>query len=357
MNNKELVREMIIKCRLLDLPKITLVMPTHRTSPENKKDKILFKNLLHNIKNDLENHYPKSTYETTLEKLNRILDDTMFWMHQSLGLVVLASGHFIETLHLQYQPSAQTLVSSNFYIQPIFKETEILEKNYLVDLAKDRFKIYRINQYQMMEMSDMDIKTSFSELYDDFDSDSNVNVGSYGGLSGMYHGHRDKSSETKKDREKYFRYLDKEFRKLHVQDQSQFIFSGTKENISMFKQIAQVNYYHDSAIDKPLSSIKNNELEEKIKEILTPLLKDKINTIEKEMVKSINNQSLLVDFIEIQKASLEGRVKKAIIKANHLPSNKLNAVINQIIEHNGEVILMSEDQMKMSNDIIAIINS
>ena len=72
MNNKEKIRKLILECKDSNLPRISLVMPTHKKSPENKKDMILYKNLLHNIKTALEGQYARSIYENTLEKLQKI---------------------------------------------------------------------------------------------------------------------------------------------------------------------------------------------------------------------------------------------------------------------------------------------
>ncbi len=357
MNNKEKIRKLILECKDSNLPRISLVMPTHKKSPDNKKDMILYKNLLHNIKTALEGQYARSIYENTLEKLQKIQEDTMFWMYNSDGLLVLACGDTIETFRLQYPVMEKISVSDAFHIQPIFAQQEIFGKHYLIDLAKDRFKLYRISQNKIIEMNDLEIKTSFSELYDDFDMDSNVNVGTYGGLSGMYHGHREKSEETKKDREKYFRYLDREFKKLHQIDGSHFIFAGTTENIMTFKHISQENFYHELTINHPLSSLKPEEIEEVINDILQPLVDETKNMIEQDIRKSKYNDNYVNDFSIIQEASKEGRIRKLIIKekqtmAVNIP---LDNVVNEVIVYHGDIIVFDEDTIDLKDDITAII--
>jgi len=357
MNNKEKIKEMIRHCKSKESPKISLVMPTHRTSPENRKDKILFKNLVQDIKVALENEYDRTSYEKSLDNLQRLQEDTMFWMHASKGLLVLACDDQIETFKLQEQVDDKISVSNAFHVQPIFKHHEIYGKNYLIDLAKDRFKMYRIQTEGIEEMTDLEIKTSFTELYDDFDQDANVNVASYGGLSGMYHGHREKSNETQKDREKYFRYLDKEFKQIHQKDGSQFVFSGTKENIAIFKKISNQDFYHELTIDQPLASMNHQQVQEKIDQILKPLLEKSMNDIKRDIRKAENEGKCLKDFDAIKQASDQGRVSSMIVieKPSLSVNIPLDTVINQVITFNGDVIVLDSDDLENYGQYLAIV--
>ncbi|HKL47960.1 MAG TPA: hypothetical protein VJ878_04750 [Candidatus Izemoplasmatales bacterium] len=357
MNNKEKIKEVIRHCKSLESPKISLVMPTHRTSPENRKDKILFKNLLQDIKVALENEYDRTSYEKSLDRLNQLLEDTMFWMHTNKGLLVVACDEYFETFKLQDQVKEKISVSDAFHVQPIFKHYEIYGKNYLIDLAKDRFKMYRLQQEGIQEMTNLEIKTSFTELYDDFDQDANLNVASYGGLSGMYHGHREKSNETQKDREKYFRYLDKEFKQLHQEEDSQFIFSGTRDNIAMFKKISDENFYHELTINKPLASMKHNEIQNKIGDILKPLIDEALENIKKDIRNAEQDNKCIKDFVDIKEAVEQGRVDSMILKdkptmAVNIP---LDGMVNRVIDYGGDVIVLSPEELKDYGDYIAIL--
>jgi hypothetical protein len=357
MNYKEKARQLIEETKDLKSPKISLVMPTHKTSPDNRKDKILFKNLLQDLKAALESDYDKANYESTLELLNNLQEDSMFWNHNENGLLVLACGEKVESFRLQEEVDDKISVSDAYHLQPLFMHHDLYGKNYLVDLAKDRFSIYKINNGQIQEMSDTEIKTSFSELYDDFDQDANVNVGNYGGLSGMYHGHREKSNETKKDREKYFRYLDKEFKRLHRLEDSQFIFSGTKENIAIFKKLSQEDFYHELAIEKPLASIKQENLSNKIDEILKPLIEESLESLHNEIRKAEGENKALNDLDSIKDYANQGRIKKVIIK--HKPTLSVNIpldeALNTVIAYGGDIVVLSEDDFKESHDLIAIV--
>ncbi|MGE4571297.1 MAG: hypothetical protein AB7E09_00985 [Candidatus Izemoplasmatales bacterium] len=357
MNKKDKIKQMILDCQNLDSPKITVVMPTHRKSPENRKDMILFKNLMNDVLTLLESHYPRNTYEKSLVKLRQLQEDSMFWTYNLDGLVIFACGDLLETFRLQYSVKEKISVAQAFHVQPIFAHQEIYGKHYLIDLAKDRFKMYSINQDKIDEMNDIEIKTSFSELYDDFDTDSNVNVGTYGGLSGMYHGHREKSEETKKDREKYFRYLDREFKKLHNLENSHFIFAGTSENISIFKSISQEPYYHEFTINQPLGSLKADEIKDIVQDFLSPLDEEWKIRIEKEVRKAQYQDKYLSDFSKIKESVDKSKIKTIIIKENQSMAVNvhLDELVNQVIMKDGYIVVFNKDVIDIKEDLAGII--
>jgi len=352
MEKKERILELVNHCG--EAPKVTIMMPTSRKSPDNKKDKILFKNLIQKCRTVLEKKYSPPTYEKMLEKLYALHEDTMFWAYSKRGLVVLGSNENIETFKLNRDVKEEAKVSQVFDLRPIMAYEESIGIHYLVDLAKDRFKIYTISDKEINEMADHEIKDSFTQLFDDFDFEGNLNVGSYGGLQGMYHGHRDKSEEKTKDRNRFFRYLHKEFTNLHKENQSHFFFAGTKENIAAFKKLAQEDFYHDLAIEQPLSSMNHNKLDEKIESITNELKHDAIQKLSKEINDAYNKGKVIKDRENIFKAMKEGRLAKLYIKGNVSYSNNYDEILYEALTNNVEPYVIYSDEIELEKDLIAV---
>lgn len=347
------IKTLLEKCT--GSPKITMMMPTHRRSPENQKDKILFKNLAQEVRLYLEKYSSRTTFNKISESLQKIQDDTMFWAHTEDGLVVLICEDMIETYQIHHSVKAKTVISDAFHLSPLLSYHETLGHHYLVDLAKDRMKIYHIKKSGIDEMRDHEIFTSFNELFDDFDAEGNLNVGSYGGLQGMYHGHRDRSEEVKKDRVKFFRYLDRELQKLHSIDNSHFFFSGTKNNISLFKSMTDKEYYHDLSIEQPLSSLKNNELEEKISKITQVLEQKSIDILEKEMQRAYHHNKALIGYNEVKQSVGEKSIAKILLNDSLANIKSLDKTINEAILNNIEVIVLKDNEIKIKDQIIGIL--
>lgn len=350
--NKNL-KKLLENCK--GTPKITIMMPTHRKSPDNQKDKIIFKNLSKEVRNSLEKYSNRNVLNSVTENLEKLQEDTMFWVHTEEGLLVLLCEDKMYTFNIHHSVPAQTSISDAFHLNPLLSHEESLGHHYLVDLAKDRMKIYHIGQSGLEEMRDHEIFTSFDELFDDFDADANLNTGSYGGLQGMYHGHREKSEQVEKDRKKFFQYLDKELQNLHIKDNSHFFFSGTKDNIVKFKSMTDKVYYHDLSIEKPLASLKNNELENKIEKIIQSLVNESINKLEKEIERAYHHNKALIGFNEIKKSLDEKPISKIILNSSLRDIKALDKLINQAILKDIEVIVLKDSELKLKDRILAIV--
>ena len=84
MTNTERLYAFLDKHYKVDSPRISLYMPTHRKSPDNKKDSILFKNLILEAEYALAGRYHRRDWEPVVAHLRRILGEADFgavpWM-------------------------------------------------------------------------------------------------------------------------------------------------------------------------------------------------------------------------------------------------------------------------------------
>ena len=356
---------MIIQKRLNDLldvcnekkvPKITIALPTHRTVPENKQDLIVYSNLLKDVKIQLEAGFPKVEWEQTYNKLLQLKDNVDFWNNATDGLVVMACENNLELFLLNHSIKEVVSVGSHFHVQPLFMFEQLYDDYYLIDLGKDRIKIYEVGVGGFEEIIPESIKRKFSDLFDNVDSNANYNSASYSGVSGTSHGHREKSEEEDKYREKYFRYLDKEFKKMYVETGMKFILAGTTENVAAFRSFAQEKIYLDDEINKPLSSLDNAGLLKEIDKLLIPKQEETLEKLNKEIESAIGNEKFIHELKEIGVAATEGRISKLVVvdrienKVNH----ELDEMISEALATGSElVVLDSESEIK--HDLMAII--
>lgn len=354
MNNRERLTGIVNYGNEREAPKVTITLPTHRRDPENQQDKILFKNLLQEARESLSANYPRRLWEPVIEQMLLLLNESLFWMHTYDGLVVLGCDDRVETFMLRYPVSEAWYAGDCFNIFPLFTLHQIIDESYLVDLSKDRIELYCVNVDSVEKVRESDLKTSFSELFDDFDADANLNVGTYSGLKGTHHGHRTKPEELEKDREKYFRYLDKAFEKIHKSSGRRFILAGTAENLSVFKKLSQGRYYYDRTLDKPLPSIAKTDLPEKLQEILQPVMDRTLEALGTELKKAEHAGKLLTELSEIQAACTEGRIRKLILKDHTETTQKESLQLISDAFSVGAALVVLKDQLPLEHPLMAI---
>ncbi|NLJ93914.1 MAG: hypothetical protein GX326_00240 [Clostridiaceae bacterium] len=141
------------------------------------------------------------------------------------------------------------------FLLPLIETTQKVENHFVLDISKDRFQLWFSNGVKLFPIEE-DVAKSFSELFDDLDSNADVNFGSYRGKVPTYHGHRAKPEEDEKNKEKYFRYMDNQLSTYFKNHDLKVILGGTTENIADWKSRATSRYYLEPDLGKPVGDFR-----------------------------------------------------------------------------------------------------
>lgn len=338
-----------------DSPRISIYMPTHRMSPENKKDPILFKNLLADAKKILDHKYPRKDWEAIVRKLESMQEDIKFWNHTADGLAVLADAMDIKTFRLETNVPSYVVVDDYFYLVPLLQYFDPMGNAYLMDLSKDRFTLYRVSRNMVEEVNQDLIETSFAELFNDFDAQAGLNFGGYGGGNAAYHGHRAKPEEEEKDRDKYFRYIDSKLPGVIREEEIPVILAGIPDNTSEYKKLAKGTFYLDATIDKPFDSMDMDQKLSSVREILLPRFEKQINDL-KERYDYLHSQGK----VSIGLKNVEENAEAARIEILFLSEDQdketlhlVNDLVTKVITAGGDVVIL--DAGRARNKISAIL--
>jgi hypothetical protein len=96
-----------------DYPSLSLLAPTHRTAPANKKDRIVVKNLAVEGLNRLHGEFKKREVASLVKNLNRLIDG-VDWQHSLDGLALFASRDVATAIQLPFRPKARVIIDSSF---------------------------------------------------------------------------------------------------------------------------------------------------------------------------------------------------------------------------------------------------
>lgn len=253
-------------------PFVSIYLPTHRITQDIKQDKLVLKNLIKEAEESLAENYEKREYQAIITELTSLIDDPdeSLWRHAKDGLALLACQEKIFAIKLSYSVDERAIVANSFHIKPLIKGLQFGYCYYLLSLSKDRYDLYRGDAIDFAKVSLPDeYKNEFTMIYDDFDNDSNLNAGSFGGQESGYHGHRTKSEEDEKDREKFFRHVDKEVATLvEPHENIPVILATLTQHQSEFRDLSTLSNLLDTGIEKPVESLTEQELKEDALEII-----------------------------------------------------------------------------------------
>jgi len=357
MINEKKRDQLISELLTASAPKISIFIPTHRAYPSNMQDPILYKNQLKLLENELTDSYPRRDWQGTLERLFALLDDDDFWSHTTEGLGVLAADGRAETFLLEAPAGPALRLGDSFHLLPLYPLKGSVSRAWLADVSRDRFIMYHVSGEDVSPMELPDIKTNFKELFDDIQTDTNMRTGSYGGLSGAFHGHGAGQEEADKGREKYFRYLDGAFSELFKNTSLPMILAGTEENLAQYRQLAKGAFYLEGMIEKPLESLDHAEILEQVRRILEPHIEKSLDGLRTLISNQEKENKAVSDLPGIRKAAEEGRVDTLILPGS-LKENEqalLDRAAEQVLENGGRLYADKDGLLDLPNGRLALL--
>ena len=335
--------------------KISIFMPTHRREPDNRKDALVFKNLLKEVEEKLK-AFPDHKMEKTMMSLNDLQKETLFWNHSKDGFGILATSDKIEKFELAYCVAPSVKVDNTFHLLPLLKYLEGTDEAYIADLSRNRFKLYFFDGVVSTPVKPEGLEEDFTDLFNDFDPDS-IKSRQFNSLVGSFHGGPSKAEEVQKDREKYFRYLDSGFERIRKNKPVPVILAGTSDNIIAFKELAKGDFYSAESIEQPLDSLSINEINEQAIEVLSKQHKVRNKNLKDSAAASMRANLGETDPAKIKKLAEEGRVAELLINDSYIgeDSTELDELITGLYATGAKLRILNDEDDNRKEPFIAIL--
>lgn len=320
---------------------VSIYLPTHRNAPENKQDRIRFKNLINQAEKELSEKLAVRNPSQFLEEAERLYQDLMFWTHASDGLALLIDEVETRILNLEGKIPERLVVGDRFHLLPLLNYYEFLNESYILDIAKDRFRLYYGSREGIEAIETPEVVQNFSDLYDDRDLQSDHH---HSGRVANFQGHQSKSEINEKETEKYLRYVAKGLGGVFKDSQLPLLVFGTTEVLSLFKDFSKGELEIYRLVDKPLSSLQINQIYGKLKEILLPRYEKEIESyladLDNEIAKDrgTDNESLVL------REAPSGRIEALFIASDMggLIEEETDKLVQNVLTTDGKVVLIDE---------------
>jgi hypothetical protein len=189
---------------------ITILFPTHRTSPERRKDALLFSNLIEETKNLLQliDHTEAHNKKIVLKELDaylKIIDFT----HSEDGIGIYISPTVSELIYFPFEVEQKVQIDTTFYTRELryFQQTQI---DYaIVALSQKHVNIYLAQGPKIHLVHNDDFPLDYSEEYE-YTKPSKIS--SYGSIV-LKQYEKEKSTIEDVRRIDFFKHADKLFDK------------------------------------------------------------------------------------------------------------------------------------------------
>lgn len=364
-------------------PCLTIMMPTHGTPPEREGDPLVFKNLVNELKEKMENNGYKNQVEW-LSPLETVFRDRDFWNHQERGLAIYISADMVKSFRLPVVLPALTIVSDTFHIKPLYRYFQRNDRFQVLVLNLDGVRLFEGNKFKMTELDlagkvPMTMKEALGSDLDEahfntaFATGKGSNKQANQATGNVVHGYMEKSQEKDNDNERFFRVIDQKVAEhFSVTSGLPLILAALPEHHALFQKVSKNNSLQEHGVEMDASNLSGDELKTKVWDAYYPQYQKNIKQIlaDQQLAASQGMSHTLLD--DIARDAIDGKIDTLLLEENRIikgrilederrveyASSGVDDVLDDlsalVIQQNGNVVLLPANQMPEGNGAVSI---
>jgi len=345
-------------------------MPTARQI--NKKDQILYKNLVNDAKNRLTDKYPELNLDKFIQPLEMIKEDQDFWNTTLDGLVILLNDQKCVVYKLNTSIKELCYVADVFYLRSLQEYFQVDKDYYVLSIDATDFSLYKGNRIGVSEVKfEEDQPNTYDKIINKGSEEKHQSVRTAGRNTSVYSTGIDRSNASTKGLEKYFRYVDKFIIDNFYKDHKIPLFLVAPDIYhSEIKQLSNNQYLSPSCFSGTFNTHADNKVKQNIDAVMTenfikenkamieeyafsPLLTDNIGTI----IENITNKQIQM-LIFKSDFSLNGKID---FNDNNISQASDNDLLNDLLvlalRNHVLVAILPNDSLKLSGGVLAILRN
>ena len=336
---------------------VTIILQTHRTTPDNEKDSIVLKNLVKEAQTRLDADYEKKVANDMMARINN-LTENINHRHNQESMVLFVNENVAEYFRLPISVENRVVIDKTFATRDLIRALHQETSYYILVLGRDKARLIEAFNDKVVD----EIEDGFPMI----NSDLNPAQRSEAAIG---------ARQTNLVRE-FFNRVDKQLNKVQHKNPLLVLICTEESNYPDYLKIAD----RKEMIAGNVDGNRMNEKAHHIVEVAWPVMKklndEKNNERLAELKAAVNSRNFLVDFNEIWQAINEGRSKTLFVKQGYfqparLENNQIELVsngnnghanvddiIDEMIEKNlqvnGDAVFINGDELKEFNDLVLV---
>ena len=343
---------------VMEYPSVTILMRTHRTHPENKKDSTRLRNLLREAENRLLGDFNKREIDGLLENLKKYEDGFDHNLNLD-SLVLFLNSDTARHVRLPVEVEDRVIIDKNFATRDLVRALNKEEHYYILRLSQNTVNLFEA-------YSDRPVRE--------------VNEGEFPMENELYNTDTLKRSmATKEDNmsREFFNRVDKAFQKLYNESPLGVVLVGVDRNISFFREVMDNS---QMVIGTLIKNLDHQTPYQVVKEVW-PVAQEGIRERRKEALDrlgaAVGQNKFSTDLNDIWKMVNQGRGDRLLVENDYFQPAKLtdddrlklvddqtepgviDDIVDEIIERHlskgGTITFMDNGQLKDHQGIALVL--
>ncbi len=332
---------------------VTLLMPTHRTGRENSQDPIRFKNLLQRAEAELTAQGMRSAdARKRLHSFRELLDDSLFWSHQSSALAAFCSPEETLLYALPEELKELMVVDRRFHLTPVLPMLEAAGNLFLLAISPKSVRLWECARDTRQEVSLPDGPKKMEDIARYIESDRQLQFHTRAEPAGgrdraaVFHGHAGGNSDSERKLRllEYCRLIDARLHPVLNGRKEPLVLACDRRLAPIFREANSYAHLWDEPLEGNPDLRPPAELCSRAREAIRPLAfrgREETKTrVEAALARGRASQ----DLSTVLAAGVEGRVDSLLVAADarrwgRIDPDSKTAVVHENREPGDEELL------------------
>jgi len=256
-------------------PCVSIYLPTHRKGLDYRKDPIRLKNLLREAEQQLAaGGMDREAIQSMLAPAMALLEDEVFWKHQSDGLAVFLTDRGMERFRLPLRFRELALVNRRFHVKPLLPLLSLDGRFWLLTLSQNRVRLF---EGSCEALHELDLKSIPASLQDalgyDWEQSSlqfRATAAPSGSGAAFYGGSGEGQEDAKEEIASFFRIVDAGVRALVGDSGAPVVLAAVEYEMAIYRQITKLPNVLSTGVAGNPESLEAEQLRSRAWELVTP---------------------------------------------------------------------------------------
>ena len=306
--------------QIMGYPCVSITLPTHRTSPQNKQDPIRVKNLVREAADRLLTEFSKREIEPLIARLEKLAEDVDY-NNLLDGLVLFANQEYSQSFILPISISERVVVDETFFTRDLVHALNETIRYWVLVISEKPTRLYEGTRDSLIEVQ--------SEGFPMEHTGPGGSSALPGGTGVNISAYRDEYHR------KFFRSVDKSLKSFMDVDRLPLVVVGVDRYQSFFNEVT--NY--QNLIFGRISGNYDKTPAHELAKLVWPLVEEKITEKQTQSLanlhKAVSDRRVANEISDIWRLAYEGRGHLLLVEKDfHYPAR---------LDHDSQVLIPADD--------------
>jgi hypothetical protein len=291
-------------------PSVSILLPTHRTSPDNNLDTLLLKKLVKEAENRLLSEFEKRRISGLVSKLKKIV--SAIDERQNLdGLAIFINQSFEKIVRLPFPVKERVIIDETFATRDIIRAMNRGVNYYTLSLSAGFVRLFEAHRDSFIEITEGGFP-----FVNPFQRGSNL----------------EESTSQKETRLKeFFNIVDKSFTKIYHYHPMKIVLAGVQRNLAFYQEQSGLRNFLITKIEGNFDHTSTHELGKVVWPRVKSVMAEKRHEVIQQLEEAIGTKKMVSGIEEVWNLAIQDRGLILVVEEDYQQSAKINSRDNSII--------------------------